>query len=495
MSRYRLLPSLAGAVGLLVAPAAYAQATPEQAKALEQQIRSWLSGMLGPTVDVSALAMKFTPDGANYRVEIPLDGPVGTTGVTIAATPLTALAKPLDGGRWAIDELRYPSPVKISFPQPKAGAPATPNALPVSMTIEMTDQDHHIILDPTLATTSTFDAKLGSYTSTTQTPAGVQTTRIERLSGRGVLQPQAGGQQLMTSESVGERFTSRMPMPDGSEMVVSGDRLRVTMKGDRVDLAQYGRIIRTALTLAGSAKDAKPGADMTPADKDMAHALVVALANLFGSMEGEESIDGLQVKFGAFGGKISRLVMGGSAAAPNGVAEMRMHYSVEGLDSPMIPPGVYREFLPRKVTMDPRIGGVPKEDLVAVLQYLIDHGSKDDNTELQAKGMELMAKGPLVVGLDNVLIDLGLASLTAEGEVTIPSPAEISADAEIRVTGLDALIKRISSTPELKMAMPVLTFLKGLGKADGKQTVWKIAYEDNKLTVNGNDMSSMIPGR
>ena len=62
------------------------------------------------------------------------------------------------------------------------------------------------------------------------------------------------------------------------------------------------------------------------------------------------------------------------------------------------------------------------------------------------------------------------------------------------MTGLDELIKRSSTTPELKQAGPVLIMLKGLGKPDGKQMVWKIAYDGGKMMVNGNDLSGMIPG-
>jgi hypothetical protein len=61
------------------------------------------------------------------------------------------------------------------------------------------------------------------------------------------------------------------------------------------------------------------------------------------------------------------------------------------------------------------------------------------------------------------------------------------------LTGFDALQRKIAATEELKMATPVLIFLKGIGERDGNDMVWNIKYADSKMTVNGTDLSDMIP--
>ena len=45
------------------------------------------------------------------------------------------------------------------------------------------------------------------------------------------------------------------------------------------------------------------------------------------------------------------------------------------------------------------------------------------------------------------------------------------------------------------MASAPLIFLKGIGRQTGDSTVWDVIYRDGKLSVNGTDMSQMLPGK
>jgi hypothetical protein len=91
-------------------------------------------------------------------------------------------------------------------------------------------------------------------------------------------------------------------------------------------------------------------------------------------------------------------------------------------------------------------------------------------------------------------LDSGPATLTGSGALAITDPATYSGQAQLRATGFDALMQKVSATPELQQAGPVLIFLKGIGKQDGDALVWNVVYQDQKLLVNGTDLSSMIPG-
>ena len=69
----------------------------------------------------------------------------------------------------------------------------------------------------------------------------------------------------------------------------------------------------------------------------------------------------------------------------------------------------------------------------------------------------------------------------------------MSGELELRLSGLDALLRTLRQVPEAAVAVPVLLMLKGLGEASGNETVWRIEYADRKVTVNGTDLSDMIP--
>jgi hypothetical protein len=54
--------------------------------------------------------------------------------------------------------------------------------------------------------------------------------------------------------------------------------------------------------------------------------------------------------------------------------------------------------------------------------------------------------------------------------------------------------KSAATVPELKPALPILIMMKGLGQQEGNSTTWRITYSGNKIMVNDNDLSSMLPG-
>jgi len=107
----------------------------------------------------------------------------------------------------------------------------------------------------------------------------------------------------------------------------------------------------------------------------------------------------------------------------------------------------------------------------------------------------LLHTAPVTVGLDDVEIDLGPARLRGGGELRIAAADEMSGEADITITGLDALIRQAAAIPQMKQALPVLIMLKGLGRQDGNATRWKITYSGKKVMVNGNDLSALLPGR
>jgi hypothetical protein len=114
---------------------------------------------------------------------------------------------------------------------------------------------------------------------------------------------------------------------------------------------------------------------------------------------------------------------------------------------------------------------------------------------MEAEAAQLIAANPVLVGLDDLLIDLGPMRLKGWGAVRVVALDDAAGEAELRATGFDAMIRKVNSTAELRAAAPVLIFLKGIARQEGTETVWKITYADRKLVVNDTDMSDLMPAK
>src|SRR5689334_2714862 len=87
---------------------------PAQAQALQQQLKDWLAGLLGPSVKLPDLPWRITGEHDHYVVTWPIPGLTTKTGE--AATTLTL--RPLDGGRWSIDAVTLPPSGSFSMTIP-----------------------------------------------------------------------------------------------------------------------------------------------------------------------------------------------------------------------------------------------------------------------------------------------------------------------------------------------------------------------------------------
>jgi hypothetical protein len=200
----------------------------------------------------------------------------------------------------------------------------------------------------------------------------------------------------------------------------------------------------------------------------------------------------VQFDLGGQSASLEGLTFAASAAAPGGKLDFSFTLMLDGLDTPMLPPGPLRDYLPRRVALTPHITGVPMDDVVALVLRAIDN---KDAPPPQAEIIGLLAKGPLKVGLENVVIDLGDVGLKGDGALTITgaTPADIKGGARIVATGLDGLIQRANTVPELKSAAPVLILVKGLGEQKGDTVTWNITYADGRTLVNGTDLKALMP--
>lgn len=526
VSRWRLAGAALLASVLAAAPLAESRAadvSDDAASELERQVHDWLASLLGRAAPLSERPVRFEARDDHFAAEIQIDGAIGGTGATVESEPMTARVRPLDDGRWAIEDIRTPSPLRMTVSGP-GGTMTT--------TLTIDEQEQHATLDPALATASILDTTLPrGYSVSSEGPTGTSRTGVERYVSHIVWQPSGGGRMDLRQESDGDLFTMNAVDRQTGAFSISAERMRAVAHLSGMNPDQIGPLLRAAFTLepamaaaaqaaanaqkdggtkpdgqkAGGKKPASGTAKtqaakaagtnfkMTPAMRASLHTAVLALQDVATGMDYQGTAENMHVQAAGFSGHVSRLAAGMGLSAPAGRLAFHMNFALDGMESPDLPPGPIRDFLPRHIAFSPRVSGLPSADVMALLLHAVDSDGNDP--ALQQEAEALIGKGPIAVGLDEVALDVGPATLKGGGELQIADRDTYSGTAHLAATGLDALIKRANTTPELKQAAPVLIFLKGVGQQTGDTVVWDIDYHDGKMLVNGNDMSQMMPGK
>lgn len=472
----------------LFATAAHADTTADQARTLDGQIRSWIGTQLGALVDVAALPLRIVAQGDLLLLDVPFGGDIGQGAAAVSPGAVSVKLKPLEGGRYSVEDARITSPLSLR-------ATDGPKGAPTAMSMAIAEQTTRGIIDPNFATTSSLTTKFGGYVVTVDTPNGRQSSTINTATSHQVWQPAGDGRVNATGESVLEGYSTSDTMPDGTPTRLTVERVRVSAGADKFDFARLGFVLRSGLELTGvsSGGATKLPADgaLTPQQKVNLRQLIGELGALFESVRSEQVWENARLQMGPNGGSLRKLAMGFSMGAPKGMIEARFPIAVEGFDSPQIPPGPLRDVLPRSVSLTPRVSGVSKAALMTLLTDAVD--AAPDTSGLEQAADTLLAAGSAAFGIDDLAFDIGPMKVTGSGELLVGPAREVTGEAEIRATGLDALIRRANATPDLKAAAPVLIFLKGIGRQDGQAMVWAITYADKELMVNDTNISDMMP--
>jgi hypothetical protein len=478
MSRANRMLHAACVLLALTAPAARAQVTADQASVLAQQIRDWVGSWNAGTFDPAALPIAVTAEGERYRISM---APPAVTGVAIAGDGISTFATPLDGGRWALEDLRWPSRLDLSW-QP---------ARKIALTID--EQATQGVFDPSLSTESSMQGRFRGVSYRVDGPDGVATARFKAVSTHTIWQPQGDGLVTMLSQTDAEGYENSRTVPNGAPVSVAIDRLHVSSRADRTDFAQLGGLVRGVASMIAAARSVGPPPPAGP-QREALQAMATTLGNLAANVDVEETAEGVRLHAAGYGGRIARLELAGGIGAPDGAAQLYMRLAFDGLASDDIPEGPFRQLLPRRLLLTPRISGVSKEGLQHFIHVAID-AAGTPGADPGAAGLALLAASPATVAIDELALDAGPASLTGTMEVEVKSRSDIAGTAELRMTGLDALIALVASAPQFRQAMPVLILLKGIGQQEGRATVWKVAYANRKMTVNGTDMAALMPRR
>ena len=496
-----------------------ADVTPAQAQDVAKQLQDWMSALLGGKVPLPPDLFNVTPAGELYRLTIPVppgflvmqDGAGKPTNAIY-----TAGLRSLGGTRWGIEEFRMPAVITLS-PEaagslatglagasgmgatPPGGKPGTAAAPAPGLEIRIRSQSATGVYDTSLKTESRMEVTTQGI-SVRSIGLGQANQRsegtVDRFTGLFQLRPTASGGVDSISDWTMDGYAGVSSDPTMGEMKVTVRRIRMRGEIGALMTAQVTSALQTGIQMAMDT--AMQIAPANPADKlgDAGRAklktIIAALKGVMSGMVMEETIEGISLAMMGQSGSAERVLfmLGGSAPGPKFGAHLEL--GVDGLKVAGLPPQ-YADLLPRSVSVRPVVSNIDVVALTALADEAVD--PKADMDAIQAKLIGLFTGNGVKVGIERLLIDLGTTKLTATGSLTPTSPMTASGQAEIAMTGYDALMDRVQKMPEAMQAIPVLALVRGLARTEGDKLVWRLAMtDDQKITVNGVDLRKLGGG-
>ncbi len=476
-----------------VAPAEAADISAAQADALQAQMQGWLQGMLGPNPRLAGQAVQVRPEGDHYRIALPLGTPRAGQPSTVT---LFASAKPVEGGRWAFEGPELPSPARFTLDTPSApqrGQIAPGPAVPVDYTITIGSQTSQGSYDPNLATssmltTSAHDMQIQAHSALTD-----QLTKIEQSASTSTVRPSGPGRLDFMSDATIEGYTSTSSSQDRQPTELAAQRLRTTGQITALSRDRVSTIIPAVMRLTSGFLAEPPGsggnapASRPPVNPQLLRTILQSLHDLASEFTVNETFDGVAFRSGTSNGAANQLRIGMGAKSEGGLLQAYMDLGLDGLVLPDMAPGAMAELLPRKVALRPVLTGLPTEELI---QWLNAMG--DARGSARPLGFAtLFRRAGVSAGLESFAVDVGGASFVGAGTLTAALPGDLAGQAHVTAANFDDLIARVNAIPELAGVLPLFVFAKGISQTVEGHLVWDLAYRDNKLSVNGTDLTAM----
>lgn len=472
----------------LSGPALAAPPDAAGAAALEAQLRDWAKSFLPAAIALPDRIVQVAPEGDHYRATLPLGGRDNPQ--------ITATVRPLDGGRWSIEGLRFPSPATVTMTLPSAeakpgdGKPATER---VTYNIKLAEQDGTGVFDPTWQTASTFANTIRGLTVQANIAGVSQNTQIARQTSRQTLTPTGQGRVDVAGDGMAEGYVGSSALPDGTPFRLEMSRIQVNslMSGVSRDKAMEASrgLVALVVGLAAARGDGKPP---SPADFDPAtlRSLISAFRDFAVEMRVDESVEGVRFRMNEQqGGDLGALRIGFGAKSPDGMLDARLDLGIEEPKVVNPPLGPFEVFVPKRLTLRPTLSGVATADLLDMAEAALNK-SPDMNQRLAG----LFSRGGVRIGLENLMVDVAGATLTGQGKAVMASPMEVVGDGQIVVTNLDGLIDRVKAVPALAQGLPLLVVAKGIGRSVGATTVYDLKFDGASFTVNGTDLMALAGG-
>lgn len=463
--------------------AAAADTTQEQAAGLRNDLRAWLTRVVGPDVQVPADLIEVTPEADHFRVAFVLGA---LPGIHVAeGGKMSAAAYPGQGGKWRIDDLRFASPSKFTVGKP-AGAGS---AGPMEVTTSFAQTEGKGVLDPSFGTPSTFAMKLHGYEFNAVSPKTQFHSRIDAANGEASLTPTAPGHVDVKQSAVVENYASQQKSGQMPPVDFAAKRMGATLSIGSLDTDRVLPLIHalTRLGKVGSAKGAQGSLD-SPQGRKALREVYLAFRGIATGGELNETVEGMRIAGGGHTVGLERLGLGGGVATAGGNLSAKLAIEVGGISSADIPPDA-RAYLPHRVVMVPSVSGIDLTDLDKLIMAAT--APQSEHPDMEARVAALMAHG-ISVGLDQLAFDLGPAKFSGTGKVTAFAPDKIKGEAEVKATGFDQLMQDAMKSKELAQGVPVLALLRSLARPEGNALIWSVTMENDVVKVNGHDLAGMF---
>ena len=458
--------------------AAWAQATPDRAASLQQQIQDWLQTMVGSAVTISRSPVQVTAAGDHYDLALPI-------GAAPDAPRLTGKMTDAGAGRWAVDDVRIPSPSAFHFPLPASTKPGTPTG-EITTTVTAGDQNQRLLFDPTFATPSTWTSAIKDLGVTTLGPTLTQFSHVDSAVGASTMTPTSDGRVDVAVNSALDGYTIKMSTEqNGQPVSISMGKVSLVTSVLGLSRERAVDLVRMVSRL-GSNPARNQAVAAAPLDRETSTALLTALADLATSVSFEEKVNDISVTTQGMSGSLNLFSVGLASKTNGGKLEAQMPLSAEGLTLPDLGLGDTVKLIPTKLSLTPSITSVPTSALMQIAKKLADKQDPDDR---DVAG--LFSQGPITAGIDNFALDVAGSSFSGSIKVLASAPNIFSGTGQISADNIDRLQQAMSADPQTAQVTPLLIFLKGVGRAEQNRLVWDIVYRDGHVLVNGQDMTAL----
>lgn len=494
----------AAVASVLVPLTALADPTAEQAQGLEHQFRGWIEQTLGSGIKIPEGLFQVAPEGDHYRISMRLAAVPLLSG--IQGGDLAISMQPLPEGRWLLYDYRFASPLKFHIDLPIENSAGLAGPGPMDFSIGYGKLDGDAIVDPSFATPSVAMTRIAGYDTDAAGSRMRQRMHADAMGGQASLIPSGAGRIDVIEEAAADNFsfTAKAADPQQSPAVFLG-RVDVALQilgldRDRL-VSAIQNLVRLATGATGSMSSSNeqnaPAADESPKrlnrDRESLRDLYMTVRGMVTGGELRESFEDLRTEMGGHMVALSRVSLGWGVNTPNGMLIAHLSFAVDGITAPDIPAEV-RGYVPRHLLVRQNLSGIDLGDVDALIMAAIASGAAPsmEQPEIAERVKAIFAHGGITAGLDALEVDLGSTSFTATGKVTALSPDHVKGQADVTVTGFDALVAQVQTSREWGKVAPFLQLLGKLGRADGERIVWTITADNADVKVNGLDIPALI---
>ena len=457
------------------------------APVLQTRLRTWFATLLGPTLPLPEPPLEVAADGDQYALTLPLQDLTGRQ-----SDRITAALTMLDGSRWMLERILFPSAGAFSMPMP-SGSGSADNA---EVTFTIGEQSSRILLDLNLASRSSWTGEYRDVEVRMEGGGEIQEQSFDRATMLLTLVPGADRRLDLQQEATLTGMAASTQSQDGSETSVEIRRVRQGFRLSGVNRDRLDEAWGSIKALIGTAKDAGVGTAPTnaPAATDPMRphiqTLIRSLRDFADRMEGEETFDDITVEIPGTGTvSLEQARFGIGAEAPGGKLHAWMDVALDGPSASELPPSLAK-YLFTRLMLRPAVTGVSTERLSRFLMDATEDGA--DPAKLEAAATALFTEGGASIGLDALSIELADLRIEGSGRLRMLAPGQPGVEGRLSALGLDTTMQQAGKDPELQMVMPFLAIIRGLGRVEGDRMVWDLALTKDQAMVNGVDVMRMF---